>query len=304
MASRKSRVRRQTRRKDNGKVLDVRSEKQLSMFDKMVVHGPVTIPITLTFVKKQGCGPCERFHENVWSPLTKLKHRTMNLATIDSEVYDKSGLPPVSQYPTIMLVGKDKKPAVFKDEVGAPTNSFPRKPTLEQDFHSLKTLVTQTPLDKVTPLPSAPLPSEPMPSMTMNSEPMKSGSMPYVKITRSMNAANSLISKGNNSNSMVRETSPYDKEETVIPSKISEPIRSEPIEAYSEKTVFTPPKVSEDVSSTAVRSQVPGSLSGIAASLQLQRGGLLKSITDYTQSLKTVLKMRAKKNNKRKTRRR
>jgi hypothetical protein len=119
-----------------------------------------------------------------------------------------------------------------------------------------------------------------------------------------MNAANSLISKGNNSNSMVRETSPYDKEETVIPSKISEPIRSEPIEAYSEKTVFTPPKVSEDVSSTAVRSQVPGSLSGIAASLQLQRGGLLKSITDYTQSLKTVLKMRAKKNNKRKTRRR
>jgi len=229
----------------------------------------------------------------------------MNLATIDSEVYDKSGLPPVSQYPTIMLVGKDKKPAVFKDEVGAPTNSFPRKPTLEQDFHSLKTLVTQTPLDKVTPLEKVtPLPSEPMPSMTMNSEPMKSGSMPYVKISRSMNAANSLISKRNNSNSMVRETSPYDKEETVIPSKISEPIRSEPIEAYSEKTVFTPPKVSEDVSSTAVRSQVPGSLSGIAASLQLQRGGLLKSITDYTQSLKTVLKMRAKKNNKRKTRRR
>ena len=280
MASRKSRVRRQTRRKDNGKVLDVRSERQLSMFDKMVVHGPVTIPITLTFVKKQGCGPCERFHENVWSPLTKLKHRTMNLATIDSEIYDKSGLPPVSQYPTIMLVGKDKKPAVFKDEGGAPTNSFPRKPTLEQDFHSLKTLVTQTPPAMASPA---------MASVAMQT--------PSAKVSAPMNASNSLISKRNNSNSMVRETSPYDKEETVIPSKISEPIRSEPVEAYSEKTVFTPPKVSEDVSSTAVRSQVPGSLSGIAASLQLQRGGLLKSITDYTQSLKAILKMRTSKSN-------
>jgi hypothetical protein len=66
---------------------------------------------------------------------------------------------------------------------------------------------------------------------------------------------------------MMRETSPYDKEETVIPSKISEtegldPIRSEPVEAYSEKTTFTPPKISEDVSSTAVKSQVPGAPSG------------------------------------------
>jgi hypothetical protein len=251
------------------------------MFDKMVVHGPVTIPVTLTFVKKQGCGPCERFHENVWSPLTKLKHRTMNLATIDSEVYDKSGLPPVSQYPTIMLVGKDKKPAVFNDESGGPTNSFPRKPTLEEDFHSLKTLVTQPASDKMSSMSSMP----PMPPSVVSAS-GASGT--------SMNARNSMISKRNNSNSMIRETSPYDKEETVIPSSSSEPQRSEPLEMYSEKTLFTPPKPSEDVSSTAMRSQVPGSLSGIAASIQLQRGGLLKSITDYTQSLKAILKMRTK----------
>lgn len=277
---------RQTRKKVNGKVLDVRSEKQLSMFDKLVVHGPVTVPITLTFVKKEGCGPCEQFHENVWSPLTKLKHRMMNLATIDSEVYDKSGLPPVSQYPTIMLVGKDKKPAVFNDETGAPTNSFPRKPTLEEDFHSLKTLVTQPPMPSganIVPMPSR--------ANTRNA----------LNRPSPIKASNSLIARKNSANSMMRETSPYDKDETVIPSKVAEtegldPIRSEPVEAYSEKTMFTPPKLSEDVSSTAVKSQVPGAPSGIAASIQLQRGGLLKSIRDYTDSLKSILKMRRKKN--------
>jgi hypothetical protein len=278
---------RQTRKKANGKVLDVRSEKQLSMFDKLVVHGPVSVPVTLTFVKKEGCGPCEQFHENVWSPLTKLKHKMMNLATIDSEVYDKSGLPPVSQYPTIMLVGKDKKPAVFNDETGTPTNSFPRKPTLEEDFHSLKTLVTQIPPMPLTPNKTAMLSRANTRNALNRPSPIK--------------ASNSLIARKNSANSMMRETSPYDKEETVIPSKISEtegldPIRSEPVEAYSEKTTFTPPKISEDVSSTAVKSQVPGAPSGIAASIQLQRGGLLQSIRDYTDSLKSILKMRRKKN--------
>jgi hypothetical protein len=274
-------MKRQTRKKQSGKVLDVRSESQISLFNKMVVHGPVTVPITMTFVKKEGCGPCERFHKNVWSPLTKLKHKSMNLATIDSEVYDKTGLPPVSQYPTIMLVGKDKKPAVFKNEQGEPSNSLPRKPSLEEDFHSLKTLVT-------TPAPPATAVSTPA---AVN----KSGS-----VTSSPKPSNTRVLNKNSSNSMLRETSPYDKEEAVIPSKESEsPLRSEPVEAYSEQTAFTPPKVSEDVSATAVKSQVPGAPSGIAASLQLQRGGkLLRSISNYTDSLKAILKMRRKKSMK------
>jgi len=277
-------MKRQTRKKQSGKVLDVRSESQISLFNKMVVHGPVSVPITMTFVKKEGCGPCERFHKDVWSPLTKLKHKSMNLATIDSEVYDKTGLPPVSQYPTIMLVGKDKKPAVFKNEQGEPSNSLPRKPSLEEDFHSLKTLVT-------TPAPPVAV-SVPAPAPATVSE---SGS-----VTPSPKPSNTRVLNKNSSNSMLRETSPYDKDATIVPSKGSEsPLRSEPVEAYSEQTAFTPPKVTEDVSATAVKSQVPGAPSGIAASLQLQRGGkLLRSICNYTDSLKAILKMRRKKSMK------
>ena len=275
MPTKRQTMKRQTRKKQNGKVLDVRSEKHLSLFNKMVVHGPLTIPITMTFVKKQGCGPCENFHENVWSPLTKLKHRNMNLATIDSEVYDKTGLPPVSEYPTVMVIGKDKSIRPFQDEQGSPINSFPRKPTLEEDFKSLKELVTE--------------PLTPVPNTTIR------GSIK------------------NKSNSMMRNTSPYDTTETVVPSKSNEVslVAGEPVtDLFINKsksamptsgtppTSGMPPNMSEDVSATAVRSQVPGAPSGIAASIQLQRGGLLKAIRDQTDSLKAILKMRYKKSKK------
>jgi hypothetical protein len=40
-----------------------------------------------------------------------------------------------------MLVGKDKKPATFKDEEGNPTNSMPRNPTLAEDKATLSNLI-------------------------------------------------------------------------------------------------------------------------------------------------------------------
>lgn len=136
---------RKTRRGQRGqdqrggrKVLDARSKKDVKLFENMIVTGP----LTLVFAKLQGCGPCERFNKDVWSHLTKLKKRGMNLASIDSELIKNTslGVQPKA-YPTLLLVGKDRKPATFKDENGQPTNSMPRKNTLEEDRAALTALV-------------------------------------------------------------------------------------------------------------------------------------------------------------------
>jgi hypothetical protein len=109
------------------------------MFEALLGKGP----LTLIFVKKETCGPCHRFNDEVWQPLTKLKNKSVNLATVDSEVFRNTSLAntPPKFYPTLMLVGKDKKPATFEDEEGMPTNAMPRNSTLSEDKEALSNLV-------------------------------------------------------------------------------------------------------------------------------------------------------------------
>jgi len=123
----------------NSKVLDVRSKDSLRLFENLMVNGP----LTLVFARLEGCGPCERFKKDVWSPLTKLKNKGMNMAMIESQMLPKTSLAnvPTKFYPTLMLVGPDKKAATFLDENGEPTNSMPRKNTMEEDRETLTALL-------------------------------------------------------------------------------------------------------------------------------------------------------------------
>jgi thiol-disulfide isomerase/thioredoxin len=134
-ALKKSRDVKKTRRASDSKVLDVRSEGAVKLFEKAIVKGP----LTLVYVNAKWCGACHKFNDEVWSHLTKLKNKSVNLASVDADVFNKtslSGTPP-KFYPTLMLVGKDKKPATFKDEEGKPTNSMPRNSTLAEDKATL-----------------------------------------------------------------------------------------------------------------------------------------------------------------------
>jgi len=158
---------RKTRKGQTGgrKVLDARSNKDIKLFENMIVTGP----LTLVFAKLEGCGPCQRFNSEVWSHLTKLKKRGMNLASIDSELIKNTSLANVPRkfYPTLLLVGKDKKAAIFKDENGEPTNAMPRKPTLEEDKKALSALVQSPAANEMVtsalaPMNAAPFPTEPM----------------------------------------------------------------------------------------------------------------------------------------------
>lgn len=136
----KTRRVKQTRRVNkSSKVIDVRSDGAVKLFEKAIVKGP----LTLVYVNAKWCGACHKFNDEVWSHLTKLKNKSVNLASVDSEMFNKTSLAgsPPKFYPTLMLVGKDKKPATFKDEEGNPTNSMPRNSTLSEDKASLATFI-------------------------------------------------------------------------------------------------------------------------------------------------------------------
>lgn len=132
--------RRNTRKNRKGaNVLDVRSDGAVKLFEKALVKGP----LTLVYVNAKWCGACHRFNDEVWSSLTKLKNKSVNLASVDSEFIGKTSLAKVPRkfYPTLMLVGKDGKPATFEDEEGQPTNAMPRNSTLSEDREALSNLV-------------------------------------------------------------------------------------------------------------------------------------------------------------------
>lgn len=130
---------RRNTRKKGSHVIDVRSDGAVKLFEKALVKGP----LTLVYVNAKWCGACHRFNDEVWSSLTKLKNKSVNLASVDSDFIGKTSLAKVPRkfYPTLMLVGKDGKPATFKDEEGQPTNAMPRNSTLSEDREALSNLV-------------------------------------------------------------------------------------------------------------------------------------------------------------------
>jgi thiol-disulfide isomerase/thioredoxin len=138
--------RRLTRKVKKGKkVLDVRSKNMIANFEQLLGRGP----LTLVLIYADWCGACHRFRDEVWSPLTQLKNATMNRAAIREDMIAGTSLANVERkfYPTLLLVGKDKKPATFVDENGVSTPAMPRKQTLDEDKESLTALVNSpTPL--------------------------------------------------------------------------------------------------------------------------------------------------------------
>ena len=138
--------RRLTRKGQKGKkVIDVRSKNMIGNFEQLLGKGP----LTLVLFYADWCGACHRFRDEVWSPLTQLKNATMNRAAIREDMIANTSLANVERkfYPTLLLVGKDKKTATFVDENGVSTPAMPRKPTLNEDKESLMALVNSpTPL--------------------------------------------------------------------------------------------------------------------------------------------------------------
>ena len=101
-------------------VVDVRSEKEIGEFE-MTLH---TGPITIVLVYADWCGHCQNYKKDVWSNIVDWrKEQAENgipMNQLASVHYDQ--LPNTSQknvnldgYPSVLVVGNDKKAATFPE---------------------------------------------------------------------------------------------------------------------------------------------------------------------------------------------
>jgi thioredoxin-like negative regulator of GroEL len=113
--------------------VDVRSKKDVNMLETMIKRGP----ITLVLIYADWCGHCTRFKDAVWNELID-RPRKANLASIHHDQLDKTLLKDakIKGYPSVLVVGKDGKPAVFKGpEDDEETNAMP-----SPDLKTLETI--------------------------------------------------------------------------------------------------------------------------------------------------------------------
>jgi len=106
-----------------GGYVDVRSLKDVPILEKIIKGGPIVVVL----IYADWCGHCTRFKEDVWSKLLKRKHRA-SLASIHHDQLENTILKDakIRGYPSVLVVGKDGKPAVFKGPDGEePTNAMP-----------------------------------------------------------------------------------------------------------------------------------------------------------------------------------
>ena len=103
--------------------VDVRSKKDIAGFESLLEKGPLTIVL----VYADWCGACSRYKENKWNNVLSMKNRTMNISSVREDMLGETSLAnaKVPHYPTLLLVGKDKKPAEFMMPNGEVTNALP-----------------------------------------------------------------------------------------------------------------------------------------------------------------------------------
>ena len=121
--------------------VDVRSKSDVAGFEKLLEKGP----LTLVLVYADWCGACHRFKENKWNNVLSMKNRTMNISSVREDMLPETSLADakVPHYPTLMLVGKDKKPAEFTMPNGNVTNALP--PEAKENV----TKIVQTPVPEL-----------------------------------------------------------------------------------------------------------------------------------------------------------
>ena len=146
--------------------VDVRSADKIGAFENMLGKGP----LTLVLVYADWCGHCHRFKKDTWKDLTAMSNRKMNIASVRDDMLSQTSLSnsKLKGYPSLMLVGSDKRPAEFNED-NEVTNALP-----SNEKKNLQSLL-QTPLPNVnaslstkmvTPVKTVSAPMEPSESVT------------------------------------------------------------------------------------------------------------------------------------------
>ena len=119
--------------------VDVRSKKDVGEFEKTLSLGP----ITLVLVYADWCGHCKHFKEDIWNGLQNLPNKKVNLASVHYDQLENTSQKnaKINGYPSLLVIGNDKKPATFNDTNGEVTNALPDSRNKEM----LETMVTSDP---------------------------------------------------------------------------------------------------------------------------------------------------------------
>jgi len=102
--------------------VDVRSDKELGDFEKLLGNG-----LTIVLVYADWCGHCKTFKQNTWNKVVNMPSRTLNISSVRDDMLPKTSLASakINGYPSLLLVGDDKRPAEFTSPEGEPTNAMP-----------------------------------------------------------------------------------------------------------------------------------------------------------------------------------
>jgi len=120
--------------------VDVRSDKEVGAFEKLLGNG-----LTIVFVYADWCGHCKTFKQNTWNKVVGMPSRTLNISSVRDDMLSKTSLASakINGYPSLLLVGDDKRPAEFTSPEGDPTNAMPNT-----EIKTLETMLKTMP-DKV-----------------------------------------------------------------------------------------------------------------------------------------------------------
>ena len=137
--------------------VDVRSDKEVGAFEKLLGNG-----LTVVLVYADWCGHCKTFKENTWNKVVGMPSRTLNISSVRDDMLPKTSLAnaKINGYPSLLLVGDDKRPAEFTNPEGESTNAMPNTEikTLETMLKTLPDQINSGNPAAATAATAAPLP--------------------------------------------------------------------------------------------------------------------------------------------------
>ena len=116
--------------KSSRKRIDVRSKADVPAFEALLGKGPMTIVL----VHAKWCPHCTTFIDKIWNNVPNLPTNTIHTASVHHDMLENTSLAnaKLEGYPSLLLVGKDKKPAVYKNNEGKETNAMPQPESAEE----------------------------------------------------------------------------------------------------------------------------------------------------------------------------
>jgi len=127
--------------------IEVNSAKDLPKFLDLFKNdgGNTTIIVMLT-ITMEGCPHCDTLDQDILSKLKSVPNKKVTMAKMaHDQVANVPALSnlPLEGYPSVLLLGKDMKPAKFKDNNGNSTYSIPEA----RNLSTMKNIVTQEPTE-------------------------------------------------------------------------------------------------------------------------------------------------------------